>query len=463
MYMLEGGGVYEYALSTAWKLSTASFTQFFNTGGQQGAANDLDFNSDGTKMFIIGTTGDEITEYALSTPWDISTASFVIESPFLAGIDGLTFGNSGNNIYYTDTTSTIYQQSLRTSWTIPRKLSIAGEESSPEGLFFKSDGTKMFVVGTTGDDINDYDLSTPWDISTATANQTFSVATESTSPSGLFFKPDGTKMFVVAYNADEVNDYDLSAAWDISTATANQTFDVSSEETTPRGLFFKSDGTKMFVVGTTGDEVNDYDLSSAWDISTATANQTFDLSSEEATPRGLFFKSDGTKLYVVGSSGDDINEYALSTPWDISTASFTTTGWVGINNLEDLYIHPDGNVIFTLNSTYDTVEEFPLETAWDASTTRKSINVSGDTTDIKSIGFKPDGTKMYTVDETTDTIKQFDLSQAWDVTTATYANSSVSAPLGLYTSIYIHPDGEYIYTINQTSDIAVALRVVSNS
>ena len=30
----------------------------------------------------------------------------------------------------------------------------------------------------------------------------------------------------------------------------------------------------------------------------------------------------GTKLYVLGIDGDDINEYDLSTPYDISTGSF---------------------------------------------------------------------------------------------------------------------------------------------
>jgi hypothetical protein len=28
-------------------------------------------------------------------------------------------------------------------------------------------------------------------------------------------------------------------------------------------------------------------------------------------------------MFVVGSSGDDVNEYALSTGFDVSTASFT--------------------------------------------------------------------------------------------------------------------------------------------
>ena len=61
---------------------------------------------------------------------------------------------------------------------------------------FKPDGTKMYVTGSTGDDVNEYDLSTPWDVSTASYNQNFSVAAQETTPTAVRFKPDGTKMYV---------------------------------------------------------------------------------------------------------------------------------------------------------------------------------------------------------------------------------------------------------------------------
>ena len=36
----------------------------------------------------------------------------------------------------------------------------------------------------------------------------------------------------------------------------------------------------------------------------------------------MAFSSDGAKMFVVGGDGDDINEYALSTAFDASTAAF---------------------------------------------------------------------------------------------------------------------------------------------
>ena len=49
---------------------------------------------------------------------------------------------------------------------------------------------------------------------------------------------------------------------------------------------------------------------------------SFDSSSQEGTPTGLAFNNDGTKMFVVGFSSDAVNEYTLSTAFDVSTSSF---------------------------------------------------------------------------------------------------------------------------------------------
>ena len=152
-----------------------------------------------------------------------------------------------------------------------------------------------------------------WDISTASYLQNFSVASQETTPSDIFFKPDGTKMYVIGYIGDDVNEYDLSTAWDVSTASYLQNFSVSAQETSPSGIFFKPDGTKMYVIGYTGDDVNEYDLSTAWDVTSASYSQNFSVASQETNPIGIFFKPDGLKMYVIGSIGDDVNEYDLGT------------------------------------------------------------------------------------------------------------------------------------------------------
>ena len=60
------------------------------------------------------------------------------------------------------------------------------------------------------------------------------------------------------------------------------------------------------------DDINEYDLSTAWDVSTASfVSLPFDISGLGTQPKGLFFKPDGTKMYVIVDIGNDINEYDL--------------------------------------------------------------------------------------------------------------------------------------------------------
>ena len=258
-------------------------------------------------------------------------------------------------------------------WVSPNTIvqfSVAAQDTSPSGMFFKPDGTKMYVVGGVGQDVNEYDLSTAWGISTAVYLQNFSVAAQDTFPQGLFFKPDGTKMYVVGQTGRDVNEYDLSTAWNISTASYLQNFSVNAQETQPTGVFFKPDGTKMYVVGFTGDDVNEYDLSVAWDISTASYLQNFSVAAQETTPQDVFFKPDGTKMYIVGSVGDDVNEYDLSTAWNISTASYLQNFSVAAQETtpQGLFFKDDGTKMFVVGTSADSVFSYPLSTAWNIST-----------------------------------------------------------------------------------------------
>ena len=153
-------------------------------------------------------------------------------------------------------------------------------------------------------------LTKGWKISNAVYLRMFNVAAQETYPQGMFFKPDGTKMYIVG-GSSKVNEYDLGTPWDISTTVHLQLFYVGAQEAVPRGMFFKPDGTKMYVVGSDGVEVNEYDLGTPWNISTAVHLQLFSVSAQEISPMGLLFKPDGTKMYVVGSDGKEVNEYDI--------------------------------------------------------------------------------------------------------------------------------------------------------
>lgn len=228
-------------------------------------------------------------------------------------------------------------------------------------VFFKPDGTRFYTINSDQDQVKEYSLSTAWDISTAAYVTALSVSAKDTVPWGLFFKDDGTKLYIHGLTSTSIHEYNLSTAWDLSTATFNQSFSFSSQTSVGISLFFKSDGTKLFIGDDSNDRVLEYGLSTAWDISTATFTQFFSIASQQTIIRGLFFTSDGGKMFTCGGDEPNIAQYSLSTAWDISTAS------------------------------YDNV----------------SFNTRIEDTDPRGIYFKSDATKMYIVGKANHSIYQY--------------------------------------------------------
>ena len=298
-----------------WDLSAASFLGSFDPSAQEGFPSGIFFSPDGLKMYVVGLVGDDVNEYDLSTAWDISTASYV------------------------------------------QNFSVAGQDTVPSAVFFKPDGTQMYICGNAGSDLNEYSLSTAWDVSTASYVRSLSGII---APLGIFFKSDGLQAYATDNSLDAVREYSLSTAWNISTMSHVRNFSVSAQETTPTGVFFKSDGTKMFVTGLTSDNVNEYDLSTAWNISSASYSQNFSVSSEENSPRDLFFKPDGTRMYVIGSGGGDVNEYdvtAKSQPTAQYLPALTSSAgqinsqyWTDINSMTADDADNDGEVYYAVST-----------------------------------------------------------------------------------------------------------------
>ena len=200
-------------------------------------------------------------------------------------------------------------------------FSVSDQETGPAGLAFNTDGTKMFVIGYIGDDVNEYTCTTGFDVSSCSVvvGGQKDVSGEDSVPHDLAFNTDGTKMFVVGSNEDEVNEYTCTTGFDVSSCSVvvGGQKDVSGEEMFPRGLAFNTDGTKMFVVGSIGDDVNEY-ACTAFDVSTCGFIDAFSVSAQETSPQGLAFNTDGTKMFITGSSGDDVNEYTLSVGFDLN-------------------------------------------------------------------------------------------------------------------------------------------------
>lgn len=241
-------------------------------------------------------------------------------------------------------------------------LNVSTQDSTPTGLFFKPDGTKMYMIGSTLDNVNEYDLSTPWNISTASYLQSFFVRTQNLTPTGVFFKEDGTKMYMVGTTSSNINEYDLSTAWNISTASYLRTFSFSGQDSSAQDLYFKAGGSTLFMVGSSGDAVYEYSLSTAWNISTASFVQSASVSGEDTDPTGLFFRPNGAKMFVVGTSGNAVYEYNLTTAWDISTRSFVRSFSVAGQDTDPtgLFFKPDGEQMYITGNSSNTIYAYDL-------------------------------------------------------------------------------------------------------
>jgi hypothetical protein len=144
----------------------------------------------------------------------------------------------------------------------------------------------------------------------------------------------------------------------------------TSGETTPRYLAFNTDGTKMFVVGGTNDRLLEYTLSPGYDLTTLTYagnaeryNLHINNTQGDSQPRGIAFNNDGTEMFIVGNVAEEVNEYHLDIAFDISTASFHSLIDItdaGAINTNDLAFNADGTKMFITTNTTTKIFVFTL-------------------------------------------------------------------------------------------------------
>lgn len=67
----------------------------------------------------------------------------------------------------------------------------------------------MAVIGETLRVVQLYQLSTPWDVTTASLSQSWSYTTD-TTPAGLQFGSNNTKMFILTASGDVISQYNIS-------------------------------------------------------------------------------------------------------------------------------------------------------------------------------------------------------------------------------------------------------------
>ena len=202
-----------------------------------------------------------------------------------------------------------------------------------QDIAFDPTGTKMFVIDNSGtNQVTQWNLVSAYNLVGATNAGSYAFQTEAGingTGQGLALNPSGTKMFVMTDSsgpsAQLIWEYDLSTGFDITTVTYSGTsFDISGQDTNPTCMVFNPAGTKFFIGGLVNDAIFEYDMTTAFDLSTASySTNSFSILAQQTSIDGFRFNTDGTKMYLFGSSPNSFHEYNLSTGFDITTPVYS--------------------------------------------------------------------------------------------------------------------------------------------
>ena len=301
-----------------------TFVQSTITQTQTNFPGGVHFKPDGTKMFVLSASklsGDysKVSEFNLSTPFDLSTSSY-------AGDGESCILNSGNTT--------------------------TGPVDKVHGLKFSKNGMMMFVARgrTSNDDDADlvfrFDLTSPFDISTCSfANQTTGLDTTALQNGsnagvrasgknknyirGFDISGDGKKLFVVYHGQSSADtrllEYELATAFDLSSdisLVTNAGIDIATQVTNPKGIKFSPDGKRLFTVDHQGSsqDVSQFTLDVAYSTSSFSIDGTVSIESTNDEPVGITFSTSGLKMFVGRDNGDGergILKYDLVCPFNI--------------------------------------------------------------------------------------------------------------------------------------------------
>ena len=253
----------------------------FSVSSQSSFMFDFGFADSGTKMYAQSSfNGGTIYQYALSTAYDISTASYASKSySFANGESGFVITPDGSTLYISaNTGDAVHKYTFGTAFDVStlgsgtQVFSTSSVDTQPDKCRFNSNGSKFFLLGRANNRIYEYSVSTAYDLSTASySNNSLLVSSQAAAPLGFDFSSDGTKLIVSDNTTDSVYLYNLSTGFDITTASYSGTnFSLASQDSVPSGVSFNPSGSKMFVLGNANNTVFQY--------STALSTAQLDLS-----------------------------------------------------------------------------------------------------------------------------------------------------------------------------------------
>jgi hypothetical protein len=190
-----------------------------------------------------------------------------------------------------------------------------GVSDAPRDLHISADGTKLYVLyssSSVGSKILNYTLTSSWEIDSLSSPTTH-IVTEDRLCSGIYFKPDGTKVYLCSFNtspAPAVYEKTLSTPWDLTTTGSTTTLLTGFQY---QSIRFSKDGKRMYLLSSASDVLRYYNLSTAWSISTAVRDTKNEMAigAYDSNPLGLYVDEDKNTLYIGGNNTNKIYQFGL--------------------------------------------------------------------------------------------------------------------------------------------------------
>lgn len=220
-YTTSGSPIYQYSLSPAWDITSASLVRSKALGGYQTSM--VEFSADGTKLYVLYYTS-YLRQYTLSTPWDVSTAANSVDKYLGYGNHyGGTFSPDGLHFYDIESTQNrkITEYNLETAWDITTM--VAANKTYTCGSYcsygydmaLSSDGTTYFIAYKDAYDsskrqIRQYTMSTPWDISTSSFYDYIDTLAVDPNNTGVQVSADDSKFYTCDYGTNTLYQFSLS-------------------------------------------------------------------------------------------------------------------------------------------------------------------------------------------------------------------------------------------------------------
>lgn len=262
MYISGGSQVHQFSVATAWDIASVTLLGNFNTSAKETDVSGMRLKPDGTKMFIVGGSANKVFEYALSTANDVSTATFTAEFDLSSQntySTDIAFSTDGTKMLIGGQGSAIREYSLSTGFDITTASYTGNSFTTPttglNGVDYNDDGTKMYYSANISgaDSVYQYDLgelatptgyhpamsasidTTYWaDMNTTTATDTntvyYAFSNDDRNTWSVLDNTDGTRNIVRnnagtwQYNSDSTY---TSTTW--TNATINNELDALKE------------------------------------------------------------------------------------------------------------------------------------------------------------------------------------------------------------------------------------------